>query len=596
MKPFDDLNIVTQKRYKNKHNKQRQHTGLDTETFDGYVKLITDNTGRYKMVEDIDDIIYFLTHSHFRSKFNWFFNIRFDFESIVKYLEIEELQELYANGELHYHHWDIHYIAGKYFSIIDGANHSYRFYDLNNFLSTSLNNASNKYLKEGKLTDIVDSSRLNTDIEYWKENEENIIKYCIQDSALTQRLAVWFFNLLENSLQFLPNAPYSKGSFAQEYFLHKCYIPTINGIDREVLRYAYNSYSGGRFEILKRGKFDHVYTYDIKSAYPSVMANLIDVNNGKWYYTTEYQDNAYYGYYHCKVEFYHSLISPFMVKEGSLNIYPNGKYEQWLTQKEIEFILSHFNNVEIEVIDGWYFIENSVNYPLKEEIEKLYEWKNTEKDDDIKYVVKIVLNSLYGKFIQTVGGNTGRVFNPIWATEITANTRLQLLELALQNINSVIGMSTDSVHSEIPLTYNDTGKLGAWDLDFEGEGIFVMSDVYALWNEKKTKNRFRGFRLYEEINRDDYEIAPKDKITSLLDILQDMPDSSVYNYVVNRPIHLGEILAHTKTKTKADMNVWSSIDKSIKLNGDKKRVWSNDFKNGLEAYEVNHCSIPHLVK
>ncbi|MCK9577079.1 MAG: hypothetical protein M0R51_14340, partial [Clostridia bacterium] len=64
MKPFDDLNIVTQKRYKNKHNKQRQHTGLDTETFDGYVKLITDNTGRYKMVEDIDDIIYFLTHSH----------------------------------------------------------------------------------------------------------------------------------------------------------------------------------------------------------------------------------------------------------------------------------------------------------------------------------------------------------------------------------------------------------------------------------------------------------------------------------------------------------------------------------------------------
>lgn len=595
MKPFDDLTLIPQKRYKNKHNKKRGHCGLDTETFDGYVKLITDDAGRVKMVEDIEDIIYFLTHSRYRGKFNWFFNIRFDFESIVKYLDIDELAELYTNGQIHYRYWDIHYIAGKYFSIIDNANHSYRFYDLNNFLSTSLNNASQKYLKEQKLTDIVDSTRLNTDIDYWNENEENIIKYCIQDSKLTQRLAVWFFNLLETSVQFLPNAPYSKGSYAQEYFLHKCYIPTINNIEKEVLRFAYNSYSGGRFEILKRGRFDHVYTYDIKSAYPAEMANLIDVNNGKWYYTNQFEENAYYGYYHCNVEFYHAIVSPFMVKESSLNVYPNGKYEQWLTQKEIEFILSHFNNVEIEVIEGWYFIENSLNFPLKEEVEKLYEWKNTEKDKDIQYVVKIVLNSLYGKFIQTVGGKTGKIFNPIWATEITSGTRLKLLEFALPHIEEVIGFSTDSVHSQIPLDHDTNGKLGSWDLDFTGEGIFIMSDVYALWNEKKQKNRFRGFRLYEEINRDDYEKVPKDKITSLLDILDKMQDNDEYKYIVNRPVHLGEILAHTKKRTKADLNVWENIDKSIKLNGDKKRVWSNDFKNGIEAYDKTHTSIPHVI-
>jgi hypothetical protein len=147
----------------------------------------------------------------------------------------------------------------------------------------------------------------------------------------------------------------------------------------------------------------------------------------------------------------------------------------------------------------------------------------------------------------------------------------------------------------VPLDHDTNGKLGSWDLDFSGEGIFIMSDVYALWNGEKQKNRFRGFRLYEEVNRDEYEEIPKEKITSLLDILDKMKDTDEYKYIVNRPIHLGELLAHTKKRTKADLNVWENIDKSIKLNGDKKRVWSSDFKNGREAYDKTHTSIPHII-
>jgi len=59
--------------------------GLDTETYKGYVKLICDDAGNYKEVDDFEQIMQFLTKERFRNHFNWFWNIKFDFESIIKY-------------------------------------------------------------------------------------------------------------------------------------------------------------------------------------------------------------------------------------------------------------------------------------------------------------------------------------------------------------------------------------------------------------------------------------------------------------------------------------------------------------------------------
>ena len=54
----------------------KENTGLDTETYHGYVKLICDDSGRAQDIDDIDGIISFLTHERSRNKFNWFFNVK----------------------------------------------------------------------------------------------------------------------------------------------------------------------------------------------------------------------------------------------------------------------------------------------------------------------------------------------------------------------------------------------------------------------------------------------------------------------------------------------------------------------------------------
>lgn len=598
---FDELELTSQRRYKRKAMRKRENTGLDTETYHGKAYLICDDSGRYKILHSFDDALIFLTHSRFRTGNNWFFNIKFDFEALIKWLPLPLLQVLYATGELDYHAYHLKFLDKKFLRITN-SKHNYTFYDINNFIGSSLNQASKNYLNETKY-DAIDSSRLNVDKEYWKENIDEIIFYCKKDASLTKRVADYFWNLIDNHIHFLPSMPYSKGAYSQEYFLQKCYIPTIDTIPDEVLKYAYNSYSGGRFELLKRGHFDNVYLYDIKSAYPYQMAQLPDYTRGEWHYTDEFQEGVRSGFYRCLVSHFHERVSPFMVKESTLNIYPNGYFEQYLTQNEIEMSIRLFPETEIEIQDGYYFEENEILYPLQEEILRLYKWKETEKDPDIKYCIKIILNSLYGKFIQTVGGRSGRIFNPLWASEITANTRLMLIENSISCIDDIIGYSTDSIHSTVPIhfkneSFHDT-NLGTFEEDAIGEGVYIQSDVYSIDTGKKVKTRYRGFSLEKMNTLQEFkkrQNIPLDRNVSLFNILTDILDDDIFSFATSRPLHLGEVLAHTKTRTIDDLNIWDDVEKNIKINGDSKRIWERSFLNGYDVLHHSIDSSPLLVE
>jgi len=568
---------------------KKENIGLDTETYKGYVKLICDSDGRYSFVDCFEDIIEFLLHKKFRGKFNWFYNINFDFQSIVKYLPIEDLTYLYVNKNLNIEGGKhIQYLDKKFFAINDESKNYYYFYDLYNFLDTSLDKASKKFLGDSKLK-IIDAEKLNTDIDYWSKHGADIIRYCIQDAKLTQRLADHFWNIIYANLNYYPKRPFSKGKLSEEYFLSKCYIPTINEIDRGVIEYAYKSYYGGRFELLQKGFFEQVYSYDIKSAYPAQIAGLIDFSHGEWKKTSALNPDCEYGFYLCDIDCLEAYFSPFRQQIGLLNIYPNGRFRQYMCKQEIDFILDNFENIRIKILSGYEFHPKDYYHPYREEINKLYDWKERENDPDIKYCVKIILNSLYGKTIQVVGDDnrTGKLFNPMYASLITSGTRIKLLQYALQKPECVISFSTDSISTTEKIRVPKKPKLGDFAFDFEGSGVFVMSDIYNLWNDKtkENKNRLRGFAFKKEKDYDDKAILLKD-------ILRSMPFSAKYSYTTSRPYHLGECLLHTKKKDVSMINVFYDVEKTIDINGDNKRMWLSRFENGNDALKRVIKSLP----
>jgi len=576
--------------------KRKENTGLDTETYNGYAKLICSNDGDYKFLESFDDVIQFLTQNKFRGRYNWFFNIRFDFEALIKYLDYEELVTLYNEHSLMYNqYFTIDYLPSKYFSIKDNHNNYYYFYDMHNFLEMSLQKASEVFLKDTKLSDIVNSKLLNIDSQYWINNKENIIKYCIQDANLTKRLADYFWNIIYTNINFNPKLPLSKGKLSEEYFLHKCNIPVINSIPYDCLQTAYNTFYGGHFEILKRGYFDHAYSLDIKSAYPAEIAKLINFSKGKWYRVKEKDENCHTGFYKCTIEAMEPIFSPFKQKIGGdsgLNIYPNGRFTQYLTKQEIDFFEVHFPNSAIKINYGYEFIPKTLEYPFKTEIEHLYAWKEKEQNPEIKYCVKIILNSLYGKFIQVSGNEnqTGKLFNPIYAALITSGCRLKILELALQKPDDIISFSTDSVISRKQLKTKDNPQMGDFSLDFSGEGVFIMSDVYNLWNNetKKVKSKLRGFSLASTKDYDNKEIYLKDILAGM--------NTTEYEYFTERPYHLGECLLHIHKRKITDLNVFAQVKKKIDINGDNKRIWEKDFARGKDCLTESHDSLPIIYE
>ncbi|GAH86442.1 unnamed protein product [marine sediment metagenome] len=96
---FEELKIRKYGLYKPKKAITHSVTGLDTETYKGYAKLIADSDGSYKDINGLEDVLEFLTNRKYEGKHNFFFNIRFDFQALFKYLTREKLLELYNTSK-----------------------------------------------------------------------------------------------------------------------------------------------------------------------------------------------------------------------------------------------------------------------------------------------------------------------------------------------------------------------------------------------------------------------------------------------------------------------------------------------------------------
>ena len=572
MKPFDSLEFRVQRRRKTKEKNFKSVNGFDTETENGKVFLIADSEGNTKEIKEFKDIAEFLLKKKNQGSLNFFYNLRFDFESFLQYLNEDSLNELRDKGKTKFQDYKIKWIPKKYFSISKG-HHTAGFYDVAQFFRMSLKNAVQYYGLENKdFNKWIEFKEIRNDIyQYYLKHRQKIEWYCFQDAFYTKQLGLLFYNKLKK-VGFNPIHFYSSGSLAQDYFLQKCRIPSlitgkknnlIFAVPKEALKYAWNSYYGGRFEVLKKGYFKKAYIYDLSSAYPSEIKDLIDITKGTWHKVNEFKEDAYYGFYHIRVLFAGLKIAPLPKRlKNGLVVYPEGSFETYTTQKELEFILK--NKIgSVQVIDGWIFYPYEQKFVFREEIQKIYELKTKSKEKDkVFYLIyKLLMNSLYGKFAQAVNHKTGSLWNPVYASVLCSNTRVKLLQKSLGIENHVIAFHTDSIISDIPLSHSK--GLGKWEFKDSGQLVVLMSGIYTLKGVKLHKGS-RGFS----------------KGLNLFENLKTKSKTIEHNFI--RPLHLNECLIQ-KEKSIQDIDVFTTITKKLDINGDFKRIWNKKFKSGFDV-------------
>jgi len=586
---------------------------LDTETLHGYCKLLADSKGNYVISDieqesnsDIDMFLNFLTAHRFRSAHNFFFNLNYDVNAIIKYLPKENLEQLYDNTQTTYNDIDIFFIPKKLLSLSKGKN-VYKYYDVAQFYKTSLEKASKKYLGLEKYIEMLSREKIGTSRDYWRKRYYSIIRYCINDCKLTAQLGELLYKTLVDNVGLKPNAFISKASITKEFMRKTIDYPNINDIPRNALKYAFYSYGGGRFEVFEKGFVGDCVLYDINSAYPDTMRNLLDVTKGKWERVNCMHENADYGFYLAEVYVKYNRISPIGYKTEGIVTYPIAKFSMYITKDEL---LAYEKFIDYEIICGWEFFADEYVYPFRDYIMKLYKWKNTLDDKDFAYdCSKILMNGGYGltwekKISKLINPRTctkkeweifkdcekisilaGKLFNPVYATMITAKTRINLFKTCIPFFKDTVAFATDSVLFKNGVEIPISKELGDWDLVMNDKTVVLKGGIYKIGD--KIKNR--GIKSMGYVN------TPFGKYGTIFDYIQKQPQLTEYKIISKRPLTFVEVLLHHLKHNIEDINVFTEMEYTIDLNKDHKRIWNDTFENGSQLFEKSIDSLPLIL-
>jgi hypothetical protein len=219
-------------------------------------------------------------------------------------------------------------------------------------------------------------------------------------------------------------------------------------------------------------------------------------------------------------------------------------------------------------------------------IKDLFDWRASLHKDDMRgQVIKLGINSVYGKFAQRVGKRgEPPAYGSLWyAAAITAGTRRKLLEAALSDPSAIIAFATDAVFSTraLPLQVPETKILGEWEFESGGVASIAQSGFYSI----RKREEVQGDRptLLKIASRG---FSPNKNAT---EIAQDFADALDQDLFVNVPEHwregkdtfsfddqtyLGLGASVVSPKTWQYIGYWKSFHREMNLNtmSEKRRV------------------------
>ena len=386
-----------------------------------------------------------------------------------------------------------------------------------NFIDT-FNYAPFPVVKLGKIIGIekLDTPKFIGQYPKNKTEWDYLIKYNIRDSEVSKKFMDFLFEALLKlgATPKITIASSSMSLFKNKYLKDDYFRATPS----ELLE-MFNAYYGGRTEVFSRGTIKDYNYYDFNSLYPDVMRGKYPDPNSKrinFKNTTKYI-KKYEGCAKVKISVPKMKYPPLPVKAHKV-IFPYGTIKGWWTNNELRYALTLGCEIK-KVYKSYYFLKTC--RPFKRYVTDLYNLRLKYKADKspMEVVVKLLMNSLYGKFGQKFIDRDNVVpFNhtpeelgklewferigdflrikqsfseppsytiPIWASYTTSYARIKLHQ-SLVKYNPVY-CDTDSILTKYEAPTSDA--LGELKLEMGiYEGILVKPKFYAL-KQKRTKDK-----------------------------------------------------------------------------------------------------------
>jgi hypothetical protein len=331
-------------------------------------------------------------------------------------------------------------------------------------------------LKAGKENRAINSTRAER-----RANVGEVIEYNRLEISLVYRLIATLYNTL-TALGIdvdLANNLGGIGALASQFIKQKAkefeIIPSweiASAITPEFYQVANDSYFGGWAETLSPGLHKHVEQADITSAYPDVMRNLPSLKGATSRYADSWEDAVeadlsgsivYVDITYMGSSYYCGPL-PHRTASNSVLRPTNGSGVYLLSEVLASVRAGLMDDIEFH--RGYVITPTSDEKPLKYMEELFLERIRQGKKTSIGAMLKLILNSQYGKFAQSIGMPT--YANPIYASMITAGARIKILDAIATHpdgIEALLAVATDAAffrtpHPSLDLTPN---TLGAWE-------------------------------------------------------------------------------------------------------------------------------------
>jgi len=357
------------------------------------------------------------------------------------------------------------------------------------------------------------------------QEREELKAYNVRDSRVTFEAAKFFikeYTALGATMKFtLPSCAMSL--WRNKYLDRSYWQPGI-----EQMTALFKGYYGGRTEAFARGRIKNMYLYDVNSLYPHVMRSYPypDMNTLR---DTRKNDDEPILYQEgmadvtITIEGGEKGYPPLAYRLPDKLIFPTGTMRGWWTHEEIRGALDMHGARLIKVHRSIYARETCE--PFTSYVDDLYALRLSyqQQHDAREIVVKLLMNSLYGKFgqkfmerenmelesnftldqlqklpwFQRVGDyirikrdcRPSAFCNPLWAAHITAYARKELRQHLLNH--NALYCDTDSVVSRRRMS----GSSGLGKLKLEmviDEGIIVRPKFYAFRGDRSDKVKLKG--------------------------------------------------------------------------------------------------------
>lgn len=354
---------------------------------------------------------------------------------------------------------------------------------------------------------------------------ENIGEYNALEIRLLQELMAKFRAACE-SAGYIPKKWQGPGVLAETMLAANGVkkskdVPLLQNPDfADLILFARNAFYGGRFEVAGIGPIPGpAYQLDINSAYPYAMQFVPCLEHGKWERASnkdatrwEMRTRRPFDTPQGKVGERFALMYgsfarsgpptlwyglPVRTKTGTIVFPESGRGWYW------SFEIDSAAHQQFSPEEVWVYTRTCRCQPLGF-VKGTYAHRKKLGKDGPGLVLKLGLNSLYGKTVQSIG--FPKYANPIWGSFITAYPRMMINNLIHSSPvcvrarergtagcgRDVIMVATDSVATTLDrsLDVEISEALGAWSNEVHPEGMFtVQPGVYFGTSEKPTKTR-----------------------------------------------------------------------------------------------------------